>query len=75
MPKFEITLRWYYTGLGDKPEGPAGEPKTIVIDTEVDRKYDGASTGKEVKETFLQSITQDPLHNVMLKVESVKQIA
>ena len=74
--KFRLTSRWYETGLdGVRKEGePASQPKTVIIDTEVNRKYDGAEDAEDVRRTFLESVTQDPLHNVILRVDECVQI-
>jgi len=71
--KIRLTAQWFrisHDGLGDATwKDPSGDPKTIVIDTEVDRRYDGAKTVEDVKTTFLQqSHTPDPMHNVVLEV-------
>ncbi len=74
MPKYRITFRWHHTGLGDKPKGPAGEEKTVEIDTEKNMAYDGANGTEEVKEVFLSLQTPDPLHRVELRIEKASVV-
>ena len=67
MARYELTTRLY-----DIEGNPTGDLRKRVIDTSVDRKYDGAKTLDDIKKTFLESVTQDPLHGVFFRVEDVR---
>ena len=66
MPKYELITRAY-----DLDGNPVGPQSRRVIDPEVDRMYDGAISPNDIKKTFLEAITQDPIHKVVIKVDSV----
>ncbi len=74
--KFRLVTRWYATGLDEigKEGEPMSKSKVLLIDTEVNRKYDGAENAEDVRRTFLDSVTQDPTHSLILKIDECVQI-
>ena len=77
--KVRLTSQWFrisHDGLGDATwEDSSGKPRTIVIDTSADRKYDGATTTKDVETTFLESQhAPDPMHGIVLRVTKCMKI-
>ena len=73
MAKYELIARWYHTGVESRELAgkPAGDPIRKIIDPSIDRKYDGASNIEDIRRVFLESITQDPLHNIILRVDKI----
>ncbi len=70
MSKYEVITRAYYLETGD----PAGLPSTRIIDSEVDRAYDGVTNVDEVKEMCIKllNLHQDPLHRIIFRVDSIR---
>lgn len=68
--KFRLTSRWHATGIdGTRRKGePVSEPKTVVIDSVVDRKYDGARNAEDIKRTFMEHVTPDPINHIELRI-------